>query len=185
MPMTARILHPMSKHPHPLRNQQGFTLLEILVAMVVLSIGLLGLAGLQTVSLNNNQVAYYRAIASQQTYDMADRMRANLAGVTAGSYDSLSATLPTDPDCISEGCTTLAKIRDTDHFQWLTNNAALLPNGSGTVTCCITGSVAGGDCTCNTANGDRAFEIAVTWTVKATNATETTETQSFVTKFAP
>ncbi len=176
--MTARIPHPMSKHPHPLRNQQGFTLLEILVAMVVLSIGLLGLAGLQTVSLSNNQVAYYRAIASQQTYDMADRMRANLAGVIAGSYDSLSATLPTDPDCISEGCTTLADIRDTDHFQWLTNNAALLPNGSGTVRCCTTGSVAESDCACSTANADRAFEITVTWTVKDTPFSVTT-------KFAP
>lgn len=51
--------------------QSGFTLLEILVAIVVLSIGLLGLAGLQVVSLNNNQTAYYRSIATQQAWTTA------------------------------------------------------------------------------------------------------------------
>ena len=65
------------------KTQSGFTLLEIMVAIVVLSLGLLGLAGLQAASLRNNQTAYYRSIATQQAYDIADRLRANLAGVGA------------------------------------------------------------------------------------------------------
>ena len=65
------------------KTQSGFTLLEVMVAIVVLSLGLLGLAGLQAASLRNNQAAYYRGIATQQTYDMADRIRANLAGARA------------------------------------------------------------------------------------------------------
>jgi len=49
-----------------------------LVAMLVLAIGLLGLAGLQVVGLRNNQSAYLRAQATQLAYDMADRMRTNI-----------------------------------------------------------------------------------------------------------
>ncbi|OYY93085.1 MAG: type IV pilus modification protein PilV [Hydrogenophilales bacterium 28-61-23] len=167
---------------HSLGLQTGFSLLEVLVAMVVLSIGLLGLAALQAVSLNNNQIAYYRSIASQQAYDMADRMRANLAGISAGNYDNLTATLPADPGCIASGtsgCTVLANVAVTDHFQWLTNNAATLPAGSGLVRC-VRGPAA--TCATNDANSNRIFDITVSWTEKtaAGNAN-----QSFVTRFVP
>ncbi len=111
------------------QTQQGFTLLEILVSIVVLSIGLLGLAALQVVSLNNNQTAYYRSIATQQAYDIADRIRAN----RTGNYNALDATIPTDPDCFTNVCTT-AQMVTADHAQWNTSNQRLLPAGSGTVT---------------------------------------------------
>jgi type IV pilus assembly protein PilV len=162
--------------------QGGFTLLEILVAIVVLSIGLLGLAGLQAVSLNNNQLAYYRSIASQQAYDMADRMRANVAGITAGNYDNLTATIPTNPGCISSGtagCAVLANVAITDHFQWLTNTAALLPGGVGSIRC-AQGPAA--TCTTNTATSNRLFDITVSWTEKTSTGNVT---RNFVTRFAP
>lgn len=159
--------------------QRGFSLLEILVAIVVLSIGLLGLAGLQAVSLNNNQTAYYRSIASQQAYDMADRIRANLAGVAAGNYNNLTATIPADPLCFTTGCTA-ANMAVTDHFQWLTNNTRLLPGGAGTVRCASGPS----GCVATVANSNRIFDITVTWTVKAVSGTAA-QTQSFVTRFAP
>ncbi|ODU13883.1 MAG: type IV pilus modification protein PilV [Thiobacillus sp. SCN 64-35] len=127
-------------------SQSGFTLLEILIAIVVLSLGMLGLAGLQAATLRNNQIAYYRAIAVQQTYDMADRIRANQAGVAAGAYDNLTAVTPADPDCVANVCTP-ANMAVADHSQWNTNNARMLPGGSGTVT-----TVGGG-----------AFDIAVNW----------------------
>jgi type IV pilus assembly protein PilV len=113
-------------------QEGGFTLLEILVAIVVLSIGLLGLAGLQVVSLNNNQLAYYRSVASQQAYDIADRIRANPQGVANGNYNALDATIPTDPDCVVNSCTP-AQMATADHAQWNANNGRLLPAGSGTV----------------------------------------------------
>jgi type IV pilus assembly protein PilV len=59
------------------RNNRGFTLLEILVALLVLSIGLLGLAGLQTFSLRNNHSALLRSQAVVLAYDALDRMRSN------------------------------------------------------------------------------------------------------------
>ncbi len=58
-------------------RQRGFTLLEVLVALLVLSIGLLGLAGLMASSLRNNQSAYYRSQATWLAYDVIDRMRTN------------------------------------------------------------------------------------------------------------
>lgn len=164
--------------PATAQSQRGFTLLEILVAIVVLSIGLLGLAGLQVVSLNSNQTAYYRGVATQQAYDMMDRMRANLTAITAGNYDNLTATLPTDPGCFASGCSA-ANMRVVDHFQWLNNNAAMLPGGSGTVRC-VQGPAA--TCVTNTATSNRLFDITVTWTTK-TEAGNVA--QSFVTRFAP
>ncbi len=61
-----------------LKRQQGVSLLEVLISVVVLSIGLLGLAGLQAVSLRNNASAYQRGLATMLAYDVIDRMRADL-----------------------------------------------------------------------------------------------------------
>jgi len=169
IPMPATICRGM---PLPSKNQRGFTLLEILVAIVVLSIGLLGLAGLQVVSLNNNQVAYYRAIASQQAYDMADRLRANQGGATtvgvrAGHYDDLPNTLaPT------------GSMARTDWTQWLANTAAMLPDGTGTVRC-VSGP---SGCVATVANSNRIFDITVSWTEKTQTGSPT---QSFVTRVTP
>jgi type IV pilus assembly protein PilV len=156
----------------------GFTLLEVLVTVVVISLGLLGLAGLQVVSLNNNQTAYYRSLATQQANDMMDRMRANLAGVGAGNYDNLTTAIPANPACFSAGCS-VANTTVTDHFQWLTNTAAVLPQGAGTVRC-----VQGPAITCQTlvATSNRIFNVTISWAAR-TEAGNVT--QSFVTRFAP
>ena len=57
---------------------KGFTLIEVLIAMLVLAVGLLGLASLQAYSLRNTQSAYNRSLATELAYDLADRMRANM-----------------------------------------------------------------------------------------------------------
>lgn len=61
----------------PAGRQAGFTLLEILVAVLVLSIGLLGFAALQATSINNNQESYLQSQALAIADDLASRMRAN------------------------------------------------------------------------------------------------------------
>ena len=66
------------------RWQAGVSLVEVLVAVVVLSIGLLGLAGLQASGIRVGQSSIYRSQAAQLAYDMVDRMRVNVA--SAGSY---------------------------------------------------------------------------------------------------
>ncbi|MGI9304444.1 MAG: type IV pilus modification protein PilV, partial [Gammaproteobacteria bacterium] len=59
---------------------RGFTLLEVLIATVVLSIGLIGLAALMIQGQKFNRSALNRSQATFIAYDMADRMRANRAG---------------------------------------------------------------------------------------------------------
>ncbi len=129
-------------------------MMEILVTIVVLSIGLLGLAGLQVSGLQNNQSSYYRTVAMQQAYNIADRIRANPAGKDAGAYDSLSGTA-SDPGCISSGCTP-AQMAQYDQYQWNTDNANLLPSGAGKVAL----------------NG-KIFTVTVMWDDERTGATGT------------
>ncbi len=68
--------------------QQGFTLVEVLVALVVLAIGLLGLASLQMMSIKFNSDSYLRTQATTLAYDIADRMRANRTAALSGAYHS-------------------------------------------------------------------------------------------------
>lgn len=76
-----------------LPNHRGFSLIEVLVALLVLSIGLLGLAALQTTSLQYNSESYFRTQATFLAYDIIDRMRANnTAVVDGGTYDVANST---------------------------------------------------------------------------------------------
>ncbi len=84
--------------PPPRQTQRGVTLIEVLVALLVLSIGLLGLAGLQTVALQHNQAAYMRSQATNLAHDVADRMRANREAALAGDYDTNDCDAPTEKD---------------------------------------------------------------------------------------
>jgi type IV pilus assembly protein PilV len=122
------------------QGQQGFTLLEVLIAMVVLSIGLLGLAGLQANSLKNNTSAYQRSQASIFAYEMLDRIRANHTGLVDGEYDDLMSGTTSDPGCITTGCT-VAQMAQYDAYLWKTQLADTLPSGQGTVLGSGDGSV--------------------------------------------
>jgi type IV pilus assembly protein PilV len=79
---------------------RGYTLVETMVATVILSLGLLGVAGLHLVSLRNAHGSGMRDVATQLAYDLTDRMRANLEGVNKGYYDP-GATTPTANDCFN------------------------------------------------------------------------------------
>lgn len=115
---------------------RGFTLIEVLIAMIVLAIGLLGFAGLQAASLRNNQSSYNRSQATQLAYDLADRMRANPGA--ANSY--LTSTMaPADAvaqaDCttVSASCTN-QDMAQNDLFEWNAAMTSILPAAAGSVT---------------------------------------------------
>ena len=125
-----------------LRRCRGFTLLEVLIALLVLMAAMLGLAGLQTMSLSTNHSAYLRSQAIIQAHDMADRMHANSAGVKAGAYDSISGLGGSPPACLSTATSedalssidcTSAQMAQFDANEWNTINASELPSGEGTV----------------------------------------------------
>ena len=105
-------------------HQKGFTLLEVLVAIVVLSIGLLGLAGLMASSVRNNHSAYQRTQAAWLAYDMVDRMRANRANaVTVTNYNVAIGAASAAP----------AGLAKNDVDDWKTALGATLPAGDGSV----------------------------------------------------
>ena len=118
----------------PLMNcakQSGFTLVEVLVSALLLSIGLVGLAGLQAASLVNNQSSFMRSQATALAYDLADRMRSNVPGANAGAYDPANAAITASCKTAS-GCTT-QQMAEHDIAEW---NAAIntdLPMGQGWV----------------------------------------------------
>ncbi|WP_111658189.1 type IV pilus modification protein PilV [Isoalcanivorax indicus] len=68
-------------------KQRGFSLMEVLVALLILSIGLLGLAGLQTRGIQMNHSAHLASQANYLGYDILDRMRANREAALAGNYN--------------------------------------------------------------------------------------------------
>ena len=125
---------------HRQRKQKGFTLLELLIALLVLSIGLLGLAALQTVGLRSSTMANMRTLATQRAYDMSDRMRANPVGVDAQAYvQAATDVVPTGfTDCTANTCTT-TQLAAFDLATWL-GDVVRLTGGKGRITRDATGT---------------------------------------------
>lgn len=115
----------MNRHPRqPGNRTRGFSLLEMLVALLILSFGLLGIAGLQATSLRNNTAAYMRTQANFLAYDMVDRMRANRDAAVAGSYDiALGGTISGD------------SVVAQDLSAWKSQLDTALTSGDGSVAC--------------------------------------------------
>ncbi|WP_428624784.1 type IV pilus modification protein PilV [Sedimenticola sp.] len=106
------------------RFQRGFSMLEVLISVVVLSIGLLGIAGLQLQSLKGADSANYRSLATILTYDIVDKMHANRSLALGGSYSiAMAASAPSTP----------TSIQDIDIANWKTDLETYLPSGDGSV----------------------------------------------------
>lgn len=117
-----------------LMRNRGFTLLEVLIAVLIFTLGLLGVAGLMVLSVRTNHSAYLRTQASFIAQGMADRMRSNIgwANDYNGTYDASTAGAGT---CLGGVCPPSALVtRDTQIFsQQLVD---MLPSGStGTIEC--------------------------------------------------
>lgn len=108
-------------------KQHGFNLVEVMVALVIFSIGLLGLAGLQQVGLAQNSTAMQRTVAMNQAYDILDRTRNNRA------TDYSSATSASSPNCITAACTS-TQLSQYDIYEWELALSKALPNGKGFIT---------------------------------------------------
>ena len=124
--MNARHLHSST-----VRRDAGFTLIEALVALLILSIGLVGLAGLQTLSMRNNYSAFQRSQAVLKAYDAMDRMRANRATALAGGYNRSYGDAVPAQTCNST-CNA-AQMAQSDEREWVTS-LQRLPSGDGAIT---------------------------------------------------
>ena len=138
------------------KHHNGFTLIEVLISMIILSIGFLGLASLQTTGLQNSDGAYMQTQASVLAYDMAERIKANGSNTT---YGGITTGASTAQNCTSGACTP-AQIKAHDVNTWKTSLANSLPAGDGSIT-----QTAG---TSTTSSDDDKYAIKVVWNNRAT-----------------
>lgn len=96
----------------------GFTLLEVLVALLVFSIGFLGLAALQTLGMRFTHQSYERTQATLQAYEILDRMRANVAGLEDYTPTPAGSTPNATTNCSTATCTP-SQMAVYDLAQWL------------------------------------------------------------------
>jgi type IV pilus assembly protein PilV len=125
-----------------IKCHQGMTLLEVLIAVIILSVGLLGVAGLQTTNLRNSQSAHQKTMAVLLASGMAERIRANRVLALSGSF-ALSKT------CSSLSST--SSIQQLEQKNWIDEIRASL--GSVATTC--------GEVTYNA--GTRTYIVTVYW----------------------
>jgi type IV pilus assembly protein PilV len=119
--------------------QHGFTLIEVLVAVMVFSFGLLGIAGMMTISVRNNHNGYLRSQANFLAENMVDRMRANPVGLWNSAYNGTAAIG-------TAGCTLTIpcnynQLALYDTQNWAQSLSTHLPSGSGTINCVPVGAV--------------------------------------------
>lgn len=108
-------------------KQRGVGLIEVLVSVVIVTLGMLGAAALQASALRNNQGSYERTQSAILTQGILDAMRANLNGVVANQYDT-SGYVCTAP--------TGAALADADLARWIGNvQQQLNPGACGSIDC--------------------------------------------------
>lgn len=112
---------------HAPRQVAGTGLIEVLIAVVILSFGMLGIAALEATSLRNSQSSLERSQAVVQTYAILDAMRANLDVARIGGYNLAAMT------CAAPNAGGLAA---TDLHNWILGlQTQLGPTACGQVTC--------------------------------------------------
>jgi type IV pilus assembly protein PilV len=146
-------------------EMRGFSLIEVMVALIILSVGLLGLAGLQASALRSTHKSYMRTQAGIAAMEMAERMRANKTGVDTLQYAAIASppagTAPTS--CITNNCLAAA-VAVHDAYTWtsaLANSGDLL-SAQGSVTCMVSPCVVGAQ-----------HRITVMWDSRRNGATGT------------
>lgn len=171
------------------RNHSGFTLIEVLVTVVVVSIGLLGLAGLQINGLRANVSSEARSKATLLASDIIERMRANPVGITNNNYANITTAgadcgdqpntfCSTSSSGIADDCTT-AEMATFDAWIWAcgmphTNGDVVpggiinqLKQGTGTVVC-DDGNTADADA----CSAGSIYNVTITWDERNPNSTD-------------
>ncbi len=119
---------PSRKQENLIKKVGGFTLVEVLIALIILSVGMLGIAGLYVHSMQAGRTSLFRHHAVTLAGDIADRIRANPRAAIA--YSQAGA----DNNCVNGGvdCTPV-QMAENDIFFWDQQAADTLPNGTVTV----------------------------------------------------
>lgn len=111
------------------RMQHGASLIEVLIAVLVVAIGLLGVAALQASALRNSQSAYERTQATIMSYSLLDAMRADLAATRNGDYNTTGFL------CAAPTGTTLHDVQMIDWINTLQSGSGLGTGACGQIAC--------------------------------------------------
>ena len=151
------------------RTARGFTMVEVLVSLLILAIGLLGLAGLQASGLRYSGNSTLRTQALLLSQDIVERMRTNPTGVSASNYAVATASAFTSlvtspsPDCGTASCTP-AELAAYDKGKWKSAILSRLPSdASATVAITLNSPSA----------GTHAVVITLTWSERSTEGGST------------
>lgn len=114
-------------------KQQGLSMIEVLVALFILAIGIMGQMAMQMTSLSSSQSSYYRSQAASIANDFADRIRLNADGAQDPNvnYDDVTidaANTHNKPQCGSSGCDLANQVR-LDIYEIQQNLKASIPSG--------------------------------------------------------
>jgi type IV pilus assembly protein PilV len=115
------------------RRNRGFTLIELLIAVVVLSVGLLGVAKLSLSTVQANGSSYMRSQATELVQQIIDDMHANYNVAVASGYNiAFGAGAPAGPDCDLVVCNN-NQVANFDLARWVAALGTQLPNGQGQI----------------------------------------------------
>ena len=140
------------------KSATGFTLIEVLVSMVILAIGLLGLAGMQTIALKDNQDAFFYAQASSLAYEMSDRIKVNAVEWRAATLPTVSTDCNDSCNSVIHTCTP-TQMAQYDYCAWQANVKSRIATGANATVAIspVTGSTV-----CN--NGDTTKRcLTISW----------------------
>lgn len=134
----------MLSHSGRVSDQTGASLIEVLVAVLVLSLGMLGMASLQTRGMQFNTSAYYQSQANVLAKDILDRMRAsNFNNATVKQFlHSMGDSVPGSyTSCYTKNATcTPSQLAKFELYSWLNDVAAILPSGKASIAEDATGT---------------------------------------------
>ncbi len=129
---------------HRVNGQRGVGLIEVLVAVLVMAIGLLGIAALQATALRNSQGSLERSQAVLNSYTMLDSMRVNVSAARAGAYD-MEMTCES-PSLLRPAHVPAQRLVVVDRHSWINQIKTQLASGCGGIACTAVAGIEARDC---------------------------------------
>ncbi len=180
------------------KQQRGVGIIEVLVALVVVSLGVLGMANLQLKGIKHSNSGYNRSKALMVAESITSRMRANRAGVLAGNYNNYSFTsaqntcsVRPDPYCQTLGTTaaqscSVAELAAYDLFSASCGNWGATESANGGVQDYLPlGGTLDVNCDDATCTATSTYTVAVTWPESQNASNDADATRRVQIRFRP